>query len=96
MSAPAIETLNLTKYYGKIRGIEGLNLSIENGEIFGYLGPNGAGKTTTLRLILNLIFPGKGMAKIYGHDVVGESLKVRGLLGYIPSQHTALPQNARF
>lgn len=92
MSAPAIETLNLTKYYGKIRGIEGLNLSIEKGEIFGYLGPNGAGKTTTIRLLLNLIFPDKGMAKIYGHDVVGESLKVRGLLGYIPSDIQLYPK----
>jgi len=55
MTAPAIETAGLTKFYGETRGVEDLDLRVEHGEIFGYLGPNGAGKTTTIRLLLDLM-----------------------------------------
>jgi ABC-2 type transport system ATP-binding protein len=60
VSAPAIETTGLTKFYGESRGMEHLDLRVERGEIFGYLGPNGAGKTTTIRLLLDLIRPTRG------------------------------------
>jgi ABC-type Na+ transport system ATPase subunit NatA len=62
VSAPAIETFGLTKFYGETRGIEDLELRVERGEVFGYLGPNGAGKTTTIRLLLDLIRPTRGRA----------------------------------
>lgn len=56
----AIQTASLTKYYGKARGIINLNLTVEEGECFGFIGPNGAGKSTTIRTLLGLIFPTSG------------------------------------
>ena len=60
----AIQTTNLTKYYGKARGIIDLSLSVEQGEFFGFIGPNGAGKSTTIRTILGFITPTSGEARI--------------------------------
>lgn len=79
-----IETGKLTKYYGKVRGIEALDLAVEQGEVFGFLGPNGAGKTTTIRLLLDLIRPTSGKASIFGLDVNRESLQIRRRTGYVP------------
>ena len=59
-----IKIVNLTKYYGKTRGIENLSISIKEGEIFGFLGPNGAGKTTTIRCILSILLPTKIFCQI--------------------------------
>ncbi|MEN2983611.1 MAG: ABC transporter ATP-binding protein [Dictyoglomaceae bacterium] len=80
-----IETKNLTKYYGKYRGVIDLNLEIYEGEIFGYLGPNGAGKTTTIRLLLDLIKPTRGKAFIFGKDVNKEK-NIRAKIGYLPGE----------
>jgi ABC-2 type transport system ATP-binding protein len=79
-----IKTVGLTKYYGKTRGIEDLNLEVDSGEIFGFLGPNGAGKTTTIRLLLSLIRPTRGFAHIFGIDIRQSSLEIRQRLGYVP------------
>lgn len=87
-----IETSGLTKYYGRARGIENLNLKVNQGEIFGFLGPNGAGKTTTIRLLLNLIFPTRGTARVSGYDVVNESQKIRRLVGYVSSDVRLYPR----
>jgi len=65
-----IEVNNLTKYYGKARGIEDVTFSVEEGEIYGFIGPNGAGKSTTIRLFLSLIFPSSGEAKIFGKNAI--------------------------
>lgn len=81
-----IETQGLTKYYSKTRGIEKLNLSVKEGEIFGFLGPNGAGKTTTIRLLLDLIHPNSGWAKIFNLDSHKNSLEIRQRIGYIPGE----------
>ena len=73
-----IETKNLTKSYGKSRGINELKLSVEEGDFFGFIGPNGAGKSTTIRTLLGLISPTSGSATVLGHDIVtgkGEILK---------------------
>jgi ABC-2 type transport system ATP-binding protein len=86
VSAPAIETSALTKFYGASRGIEDLDLRVQRGEVFGYLGPNGAGKTTTIRLLLDLIRPTRGRAAIGGLDTRRESLAVRRLTGYLPGE----------
>ena len=81
-----IETNQLTKYYGKTRGIDGVDLSIKTGEIFGFIGPNGAGKSTTIRLLLDLIRPTKGSAKIFGLDINKQSLQIRQQIGYLPGE----------
>ena len=79
-----IQTKNLTKYYGKSRGIENLNLEIYKGEIFGLLGPNGAGKTTTCRLFLDLLFKTSGTGKIFNLDIHHHSPEIRQRTAYLP------------
>lgn len=81
-----IKLQNLTKYYGKHRGIINVSFDIEEGEIFGFIGPNGAGKSTTIRILLNLIYPSDGKAFIFGMDVVKNSLEIRKDIGYLPSE----------
>ncbi|MDD4355392.1 MAG: ABC transporter ATP-binding protein, partial [Candidatus Izemoplasmatales bacterium] len=82
-----IKLQKLTKYYKKhARGILGVSLEIKPGEIFGFIGPNGAGKSTTVRTLLNLIFPTSGSAEIDGLDIVSESIEIRKMVGYIPSE----------
>jgi len=78
-----IETKNLTKYYGKKRGIEKLNLSIKEGETFGFLGPNGAGKTTTIKLLLRLINPTSGEALMFGKDIGKNYTSILDDVGYL-------------
>lgn len=79
-----IVTRDLTKFYGKALGVKGVNLDVEEGEIFGFLGPNGAGKTTTIRILLNLIRPSGGSASIFGMDSRSDYLEIHRRLGYIP------------
>lgn len=81
-----IETKNLTKYYGKSKGIENLNLTVQEGEIFGFIGPNGAGKSTTIRTLLGLIFPTGGSATIFGKDCIEKGHEIREYIGYLPSE----------
>jgi ABC-2 type transport system ATP-binding protein len=82
----AIVARELTKRYGKTRGVDGLNLEVERGEVFGFLGPNGAGKTTTIRLLLNLIRPTHGEAAVLGFDCRRHSIQVRRNVGYVPGE----------
>ena len=82
----AIKTAGLTKYYGKARGIQGVNLSVEQGEYFGFIGPNGAGKSTTIRLLTGLITPTSGSAQVLGRDVVRQKEEVLSDIGYLPSE----------
>lgn len=82
----AIKTNNLTKYYGKARGITDLNLSVEKGEFFGFIGPNGAGKSTTIRTLLGLISPTSGNAEIFGKDIITEKEAILQNVGYLPSE----------
>ena len=81
-----IQTDQLTKYYGKARGIIDVSLQVEEGEIFGFIGPNGAGKSTTIRLLLGLIFPTSGRATIFGKDVIKDGPEIRQDIGYLPSE----------
>ena len=82
----AIETKNLTKFYGKARGVADVTLEVGAGDFFGFIGPNGAGKSTTIRALLGLIFPTSGSARVLGHDVVSERTEVLGRIGYLPSE----------
>ncbi|MCA9243160.1 MAG: ABC transporter ATP-binding protein [Phycisphaerales bacterium] len=79
-----IQTINLTKRYGKLVALDNLHLNIEEGECFGYIGPNGAGKTTTIRILATLLQPTWGEARVCGHVVGYESRKIRPLIGYVP------------
>ena len=91
MSAPAIETENLTKDYPvgfletqKKRSLEGLTMQVETGEVFGFLGPNGAGKSTTIKLLVGLIFPTSGSARILGKSI--DDIEMHRDIGYLPEQ----------
>ncbi len=81
-----IEVSKLTKYYGKARGIIDVSFGVDEGEIFGFIGPNGAGKSTTIRLLLSLIYPTSGSAKVFGKDVVQHGPEIRKDIGYLPSE----------
>lgn len=84
MSVIAVD--HLTKYYGKSRGIVDVSFNVEEGEIFGFIGPNGAGKSTTIRLLLSLIHPSQGTARVFGKDVTTEGPVIRRDIGYLPSE----------
>ncbi|MGJ8454318.1 ABC transporter ATP-binding protein [Pseudothermotoga sp. U03pept] len=86
-----IELEKLSKYYGKHRGIIDVSFAVEDGEIFGFIGPNGAGKTTTIRILLGLLFPTSGSAKIFGKDCTKEGDRVREDVGYIPGEVNYYP-----
>ena len=81
-----IETKKLTKYYGKSRGIIDVDISVEEGEIYGFIGPNGAGKSTTIRILLSLIYASSGSATIFGKDVVKFGPEIKKEIGYLPSE----------
>jgi ABC-2 type transport system ATP-binding protein len=81
-----LEVNQLTKYYGKSRGIIDVSFNVEEGEIFGFIGPNGAGKSTTIRLFLSLIYPTKGTATIFGKDCIKFGPEIRQEIGYLPSE----------
>ncbi len=87
----AIEIQNLTKTYGKNRGINEVSFEVERGEIFGFLGPNGAGKSTTIRCLLGLIKADSGSASILGLDTVKEHKEVLRKIGYMPSESMFYP-----
>lgn len=82
----AIQLSNLTKYYGKSRGILNLNLDVKEGEFFGFIGPNGAGKSTTIRTLLGLITPSSGQAKIFDETIRRRNPQIRSYIGYLPSE----------
>jgi ABC-2 type transport system ATP-binding protein len=83
----AIETEKLTKSYGrKARGIEEVDLAVEEGEVFGFLGPNGAGKTTTVRTLLGFLRPTGGRGEVFGFDIRKQSVEIRARVGNLPGE----------
>ncbi len=80
---PSIEAEGLTKVFGTLMAVDHLTFQVEEGQIFGLLGPNGAGKTTTLRMLGSLIAPTEGAARVGGHDVVKDALRVREIVGIL-------------
>ncbi len=86
MAVNIIETSKLTKYYGKSLGIADVDLTVQEGEIFGFIGPNGSGKSTTIRTMLGLIHPTSGSAKIFGKDVTKHGPEINAEVGYLPSE----------
>ena len=87
MASQVIRAERLTKYYGKTRGIDALNLSVDGGEFFGFIGPNGAGKSTTVRTLLGLIRPDSGSGRILGLDIVKDHRAILERVGYLPSDN---------
>ncbi|MBI3621093.1 MAG: ATP-binding cassette domain-containing protein [Nitrospirae bacterium] len=84
--AVAIDISKLVKRYGSTAAVDGLDLTIQQGEVFGLLGPNGAGKTTTLKIMTTLLRPTSGTVTVLGHDVVADADAVRRLIGYVPQE----------
>ena len=91
MSTHVIETKDLTVYYGKHLGIRDVDLSVEQGEVYGFLGPNGAGKSTTQRVLLDVIRPSKGTATIFGMDCQTQGHEIRRRVGYLPGELSLYP-----
>src|SRR6516165_2981503 len=89
---PVIATSGLTKDYGSGRGLFGLDLEVRQGEVFGFLGPNGAGKSTTMRLLLDLIRPTSGSARVLGLDTRGQSVEIRRRVGFLPGDWALYPK----
>ncbi|MGI9556705.1 MAG: ABC transporter ATP-binding protein [Solirubrobacterales bacterium] len=87
-----IETEELTKRYGGARGIEGVSMTVNAGEIFGFLGPNGAGKTTTIRTLLDYLHPSAGSARVFGLDSRRESAAIHARLGNLPGDFAYDPK----
>lgn len=87
----AVKTTSLTKYYGKARGIIDMNLTVEQGDFFGFIGPNGAGKSTTIRTLLGLISPTSGGAEILGMDILRQRDALLSHIGYMPSEASFYP-----
>ncbi|OGD32034.1 hypothetical protein A2V94_00195, partial [Candidatus Atribacteria bacterium RBG_16_35_8] len=82
----AIETIDLTKNFGKTTAVNKLNLIVKRGEIFGFLGPNGAGKTTTIKLMTGLLRPTSGIVKIMGKDIQENPVEAKRAIGLIPEE----------
>ena len=82
----ALMAQGLTKSYGRVRALRGVDLEVQRGEIFGYLGPNGAGKTTTIRCLLDLIRPDGGSVRVLGIDPQADPVEVQARIGYLPGE----------
>ena len=87
MNEPVIVLNELTKSYGRHRGVEGISFSVCQGEIFGFIGPNGAGKSTTIRALMGLLKPTSGSASIFGLDCSQEPARIAKDVGYLPSEN---------
>lgn len=87
----AIRTENLTRRFGNVTAVDGVNLDIEEGDIFGFLGPNGSGKSTVIRMLCGLLMPSEGTAEVLGSDVVRDSEAVKHSIGYMSQQFSLYP-----
>jgi len=85
-NSPAIEALKLHKSFGETRAVQGVDFTVQRGEIFSLLGPNGAGKTTTISMLSCLLRPDEGDARVMGHSIRGDSMGVKSVLGYVPQE----------
>lgn len=91
MDQAIIKTDRLSVYYGRQRGVHNLDMAVQPGEIYGFLGPNGAGKTTTIRVLMDIIRPTAGKAKMFGMDCQKEGVQIRQRVGYMPGELNLYP-----
>ena len=89
---PVVEVAGLTRHFGAHRGVVDLSFAIGSGEVFGFLGPNGAGKSTTIRLLLGLIRPTSGTARVFGLDPVQDAVAVHRRTGYLAGDLALYPR----
>jgi ABC-2 type transport system ATP-binding protein len=87
--APAVEAIDISKRFKDVVAVDHVTFEVRPGEVFGLLGPNGAGKTTTIRVLVTLLPPDSGRAKVFGLDAVAQTMAVRRLIGYVPQQLSA-------
>ncbi len=87
-AAPVVQAFGIGKDYGKLRAVDAVDISVGNGDFFGFLGPNGAGKTTMIHMLTTLVSPTRGRAEVAGHDVVAEPLAVRKNFGLVFQETT--------
>jgi ABC-2 type transport system ATP-binding protein len=92
MTQAAIRTSGLTKRFGDLVAVDGIDLEVNEGEIFGFLGPNGAGKSTTIRLLLDQLRPTSGQGQVLGLDIRERSLEIRQQIGYLPGDLSLYPK----
>lgn len=88
---PVIEVKNLTKYYGKFKALNRVNLAVEEGEVYGFIGPNGAGKSTTLKILLGLLRKNEGQVRVMGQDPWHDSVKLHKKMAYVPGEVNLWP-----
>ncbi len=86
-----IEISNLTKNFGKVRALDGINLELTEGEIYGFIGPNGAGKTTTIRILLGILKPDEGQASLFGMDAWKDAVEIHRRIAYVPGEVNLWP-----
>jgi ABC-2 type transport system ATP-binding protein len=90
-ASAAVHVSGLTKDFGATRALDGATFDVARGEVFGLLGPNGAGKTTTMRILLTLLKPSAGTARVAGRDVITDPVAVRQRVGWVPQEHAVDP-----
>jgi ABC-2 type transport system ATP-binding protein len=86
-----IDIMNLTKNFGKFTALDGINLAVKEGEVFGYIGPNGAGKTTTIRVLLGILQATQGGAKVFGMDAWKDAVEIHRRIAYVPGDVNLWP-----
>jgi len=91
MSELSLEITDLTKKFGKLTALDGVNVTVEKGEVFGYIGPNGAGKTTTIRVMLGILKATAGGVKVFGMDSWREAVEIHKKVAYVPGDVTLWP-----
>lgn len=91
MNALSLETVNMTKRFGKFTALNGIGLKVNEGEVFGYIGPNGAGKTTTIRVLLGILQATEGSAKVFGMDAWKNAVEIHKRIAYVPGDVNLWP-----
>jgi len=91
MAVLSLETINLTKNFGKFTALDGVNLKVNEGEVFGYIGPNGAGKTTTIRVLLGILKASSGSASVFGLNAWKDAVEIHKRIAYVPGDVSLWP-----